>query len=804
MLVSYKWLNDYIKVTEDPVKLADQISRTGIETEEVFRRDEGQKKIVVGHVLECVPHPNSDHLHICQVDVGESEPYQIVCGAPNVAAGQYVIVALPNSWIAGHTKIKKSKMRGEVSMGMICALQEIGFPDSVAPKEYASGIWVFAEPHTPGESVFPLLGMDDPVLNVDITPNRADTLGMHGAAWEIGAMLNEKPHFPEPRITETGADIHSLLQASVPDSSDAPSYNLRIVQDVQIKDSPLWLQVRLMNAGIRPINNIVDITNYVMLTYGQPLHAFDYDKLAQKEIVVRRAHAGEQLKTLDGNDHDLVPDDIVITDGQKPIALAGVMGGLETEVTDATKTVVFESAVFPPTPIRKTAQRYNLRSEASSRFEKGTNHADVLTALTYAAQLAGEIADAQTAKGVLSPTAMKVLPTVVDISIDRINHVLGTQLTVDQVRTIFDRLGFGVDEADGLFTVSVPPRRWDISIEADLIEEVARLYGYDNLPSTLPQATTTVARHTPIQKLIRYSQRTLLAAGLNEAISYALVNEQEAGQYVQAHSVPTKIDWPMTKDHVALRQSLIPGLMDDLAYNIAHSVKNVQLFEQGRVFLKDDAQTVRPNEVEYLAGLISGEWQSRAWDTATQAADFYLVKGIVEDLLAPLRLSAPVHYAATDQYPEMHPGRTANIFLGDTLIGFIGEVHPAQTAAINASDTFVFQLDLDILLNAAKTPLLATPAPKYPAVTRDIALQLPETVTNAQVLAVIHEHGGAFLEDVQLFDVYKGDKLPAGTQSLAYTLTFRNPEATLTEDEVNKTFQKVSDELVDALHAEIR
>jgi phenylalanyl-tRNA synthetase beta chain len=804
VLVSYKWLNDYLPVTEDPIKLADQISRTGIETEEVFLREKGMKKIVVGHVLESVPHPNSDHLHICQVDVGDTEPYQIVCGAPNVAAGQYVIVALPGSWIAGHTKIKKSKMRGEVSMGMICALQEIGFPEAVVPKAYANGIYVFNEPHTPGESVFPLLGMDDPVLNLDITPNRADTLGMHGSAWEIGAMLNEKPHFKEPHAVENGDEITTLLKAAVPDQADAPSYHLRLVQNVQVKESPQWLQVRLWNAGIRPINNIVDITNYVMLEYGQPLHAFDYDKLARKEIVVRHARQGEQLTTLDGNDHDLVPDDIVITDGETPIALAGVMGGLSTEVTEGTHTVVFEAAVFPPTPIRKTAQRYNLRSEASSRFEKGTNHADVLPALTHAAQLAEEIADAKTAKGILSPTAMQVLPVIVDISIDRINHVLGTQLSVDMVRDIFDRLGFDVQEADGLFTVSVPPRRWDISIEADLIEEVARLYGYDNLPSNLPEATTTVAKFTPIQQLIRYSKRTLLAAGLNQAISYALVNEHEVTQYIQTNSVPTRIDWPMTKDHVALRQSLIPGLMDDLAYNIAHSVKNVALFEQGRVFLKDDAATVRPNEVEYLAGLVSGDWQSRAWDTATQPADFYLVKGMVDELLAPLRLSAAVRYVATDRHPEMHPGRTADIFLGDALLGFVGEVHPAQTAAIHAADTFIFQLNLDLLLNAAKTPLQAVPAPKYPAVTRDIALQLPEDVTNAQVLAIIHDQAGAFLEDVQLFDVYKGDKLPAGTQSLAYTLTFRNPEDTLKEEQVNAAFKQVSDALVSDLHAEIR
>ncbi|MFT8339740.1 MAG: phenylalanine--tRNA ligase subunit beta, partial [Schleiferilactobacillus harbinensis] len=309
---------------------------------------------------------------------------------------------------------------------------------------------------------------------------------------------------------------------------------------------------------------------------------------------------------------------------------------------------------------------------------------------------------------------------------------------------------------------------------------------------------------TPIQQLIRYSKRTLLAAGVNQAISYALVNEHEVTQYVQTNSVPTQIDWPMTKDHVALRQSLIPGLMDDLAYNIAHSVKNVALFEQGRVFLKDDAATVRPNEVEYLAGLVSGDWQSRAWDTATQPADFYLVKGMVDELLAPLRLSAAVRYVATDRHPEMHPGRTADIFLGDALLGFVGEVHPAQTAAIHAADTFIFQLNLDLLLNAAKTPLQAVPAPKYPAVTRDIALQLPEDVTNAQVLAIIHDQAGAFLEDVQLFDVYKGDKLPAGTQSLAYTLTFRNPEDTLTEEQVNAAFKQVSDALVSDLHAEIR
>ncbi|KRN29716.1 phenylalanyl-tRNA synthetase beta chain protein [Lactobacillus selangorensis] len=803
MKVSYQWLQEYLPVKATPAELADNESRTGLEVTDVKVPADGLKKIVVGHVLECVPHPNSDHLHICQVDIGEDEPTQIICGAPNVAAGQYVIVALPSARIAGNVKIKKGKMRGEASNGMLCALQEIGFPESVVPKEFVNGIYVFPNAETPGDSVFPLLGMDDAILDYDITPNRADCMSMRGVAWETGAMYNEVPTFKEPELTEGTTPIADLLTAAVNDEKDAPSYQLRVLQNVDIKPSPLWLQIRLWNAGIRPINNIVDVTNYIMLTYGQPMHAFDYDKLQSDKILVRRAHDGESLTTLDGNDHDLTEEDIVITDGTKPVALAGVMGGLATEITADTKNVVLESALFQPTLVRKTAQRYNLRSEASSRFEKGINTATINEALDAAAALMNQFAGGEVAQGHLSASSIEPLSVGIDISIDRINHVLGTALDVPTVLGIFKQLGFPTHESDGLFSVSIPPRRWDIHIDADLIEEVARIYGYDNLPSTLPTGDMTLGHLTRKQQEIRGTRRYLESAGLTEAISYSLTTAEKAQQFTLTDSALTKLDFPMTQDHAYLRQNLITGLLEDLAYNLARKQNDVAFYEQGRVFLKEDDATIRPDEVEYVAGAFTGLVRQRNWNQTKEAVDFYYAKGVVDGLLKQYHLAAPVRYEAV-QKPEMHPGRTAAIYVGDVYVGFVGEVHPETAKAYEVKTTYVFELNLDLVLAQDRQKVVSQPTAKFPAVTRDVALQVAKEVTNEQIMDVITKNGGRFLTSVKLFDVYAGEKIAHGEKSLAYTLTYQNAKATLTEDEVNKAFAKVVDHLESDLDAKIR
>ncbi|MGK4178933.1 phenylalanine--tRNA ligase subunit beta [Lapidilactobacillus dextrinicus] len=804
MKISYQWLNQFVDTKQiDPQELADQVSLTGIEVASVIAPDAGLKKIVVGHVLSTKPHPDSDHLTLCQVDIGAEEPVQIVCGAPNVAADQYVIVALPGSRIADNVKIKRGKMRGEASEGMICALQEIGFSDSVVPKEFQEGIYVFPEPKPVGELVFKYLGMDDRLIDFDITPNRADTLGMHGAAWEVGAMLHQHPKFPTVEVNESNTKTSDLLRVTVENQDKVPQYLLKVVQDVQIQPSPLWLQIRLWNNGVRPINNVVDITNYVMLEYGQPLHAFDYDKLTSHEILVRQARDQEKLITLDGEERELVAEDIVITDGQKPVALAGTMGGLDSEITTQTKNIVIESAVFDRTSVRKTAQRHNLHTEATTRFEKGIDESATEEALQRAAQLMTDLANGQSSQGVL--VGNQVVPAAKEILVDpkHVNHVLGTAISAEQMAAIMTDLGFTHQGQADKLLVTVPIRRWDIAIEADLVEEIARLYGYDKLPSTLPVGTQTIGHFNKKQTLIRKVKKLLLANGLDEVVSYALVNESEAGRFTYQPSADIKLSWPMTQDHAYLRQNLISGLLNDLKYNLARKQANVQIFEQGNIFqqINDGEQ---PKETPTLAALWTGTVNEDSWLGKTQAVDFYYAKGVLTDLFRNLGIAELVTYQADDTIAELHPGRTAKIMLGEQVLGFVGELHPTFQHELDLPETYVMQLDLDVILNQELPMLVSQAAPKYPAIERDLALIVDQKVTNAAVVEAIKLAAGKYLTNVQIFDVFTGENIGVHKQSLAYRLHFQNPDATLTDDQVTNAMTKVATKLQDDFAAQIR
>ena len=803
MDVSYQWLKELVDVPVDADTLGEKVSRTGIEVDSVTHLGAGLKKIVIGKVMDLIDHPDSDHLHIAQVDTGDDELRQIVCGAPNIEKGQTVIVAMPGARIADNQKIKRGKMRGVVSDGMICALQELGFSDAIAPKAYSDGIYVFNEDLKPGSDALVALGWDDSILDFEITPNRADALGMRGVAWEVGATYNKTPHFNDQPVVEGDKPVEDYLTAKVDDVKDAPSYQMRVVDGVKIQDSPLWLQRRLWNAGVRPINNIVDVTNLIMLGYGQPLHAFDYNKLENHEILVRRAHDKEALTTLDGNDHELDSEDIVITDGLKPIALAGVMGGLNSEITDETTTVVIESACFAPTNIRKTALKYNLRSQASSRFEKGINVADINNALDEAARLMAELGNGTVAKGHLSASAIEPKDTIVKITLDRINHVLGTDFDEALVTDLFKRLGFGVETHDGEFAVAVPPRRWDIAIDSDLIEEVARLYGYDNLPSTLPTTTMTIGQFTPKQARLRRTRKILEGLGLSQAITYSLVNAEEAHQFAIESSEGTKVSWPMTQDHAVLRENLIAGLINAEQYNVARKQADLALYEQGRVFLRKPGH-VRPEEHEYVAGLFTGNLTSKNWHQQAESVDFYYVKGVVDHLLGDYRLDQPVEYVALKDDPQLHPGQSAKLVLAGETIGLIGRLHPGFEHAEGLPETYVFELNLEALMNADRSEMAAKPAPKFPEMTRDIAILVDQAVENAAIVKVIEQVGGKFLRDVTLFDVYAGANIEGHKKSLAYTLTYRRDDQTLTEDEVNAAFEKVTTALHDELGATIR
>lgn len=806
MLVSYKWLNKYLDLSAvTPKELADKMSVTGIEVEGITVPEEGLKKIVVGEVKECVPHPDSDHLSICQVDIGEEELSQIVCGAPNVKAGIKVIVALPNSRIAGNVKIKKGKMRGQVSNGMICALQEIGYPDSVVPKEYAEGIYYLPQEAVNGEPVFSYLDMDDSIIELSITPNRADALSMRGVAYEVGAIYRQTPHFAEEELVEAARSAKDKIKVKVEDPEAVPAYQIRIIEGVKIQSSPQWLQNILMNEGIRPINNVVDITNYILLLFGQPLHAFDYDRLGSQEIVVRQAKATEKIVTLDGETRELTPENLVITNGEQPVALAGVMGGLDSEITETTTTVALEAALFDPISIRRTAKQFNLRSESSARFEKGINQATVAEACDVAAAMIVSLAGGEVLQGAVAGSTYQVEDVTVTITLSRINHYLGTDLTVKEVNEIFEALGFGYQSEGETFTVTVPPRRWDIKIEADIIEEVARIYGYDRLPSTLPSGETVAGSLTQEQATTRKIRTLLEDSGLHEAISYALTTEEKSRQFTIKDSLVTRLDWPMSEDRSVLRMNLISGLLDDVNYNVARKNSDVAFYEVGRVFYQEnDPLTHLPQEVKHVALALTGTWQDKSWQTQAEVVDFYTIKGLLENLFEQLGIATEISYQATDSLKDMHPGRTAEIYLGETVIGFVGQVHPNTAKEYDVPETYVAEFDLSSVIEAAQKGMTFHAVTKFPSVSRDIAMLVAETVTNQEIVTVIQSAAGKFLTDIQLFDVYQGKNIEEGHKSMAYSLTFENPEATMTDEEINRSMTKIEKALSETVGANIR
>lgn len=805
MKVSYDWLNEYLDLDVEPRDLAEKIARTSVDINDVYSLSDGLKKLVVGKVETCEPHPDSDHLHVCSVNVGEEEPLQIVCGAPNVAAGQKVIVALNGARIANNQKIKRGKIRGIESNGMLCALQEIGFSDRIAPKAYEAGIYILPDDAKPGESVFSYLGMDDTIIDTDVTPNRGDMLSIYGNVNDIAAFYNLKSHFKEVAVEENDDQATAdLINAEISDNKIAPTYKLRVIKGVQIQDSPLWLQIRLWNSGIRPINNVVDVTNYVLLKYGQPLHSYDYDKLPNHDISVRHARAGEKFVTLDDEEQALNENDIVVVSGDQPVALAGTMGGQATAVSGDTTTVALEAAIFDSVMVRKQARRLDLHSESSMRFERGINPATVETALNEAAQLIAQLAGGTVTKGIVTGSEKPAEDKNIELSLAKINHVLGTDLKMEDVTSVFDRLAFPNKlTSNDTVLVTVPARRWDISLPADLYEEVARIYGYDNLPESLPVMTRNHGGLSPRQRFIRATRHDFEGMGLNQAISYSLTTIDKAKQFqIDPVAEPMKLDFPMSSDHVATRMSIISGLLIDIAYNVARNVNNVALYEEGRVFIPRGGE--RPEEQEHVAGAITGQLLNNSWHVADQPVDFFQVKGMLECYLHNMGIAGKVEYVADRSREEMHPGRTANILIDGDLVGFVGQVHPQTAKEYKVPETYVFELNLEQLMKSKKIENEYTPISKFPTITRDIALLVDTNVTNEEIVDLIKQYGGAFLKDVHLFDVYSGAHLSSGKKSLAYTLTYQDTNATLTEDQVNQAFAKVTNRLQEQLNAEIR
>ncbi|MDY4511501.1 phenylalanine--tRNA ligase subunit beta [Streptococcus hyovaginalis] len=801
MLVSYKWLKELVDIDVPSSELAEKMSTTGIEVEGVEIPAEGLSKLVVGHVISCEDVPET-HLHLCQVDTGDEEPRQIVCGAPNVKAGIKVIVALPGARIADNYKIKKGKIRGMESLGMICSLQELGLPESIIPKAFSDGIQILPEDAVPGDSIFPYLDLDDEIIELSITPNRADALSMRGVAHEVAAIYGKSVHFPEKAVTEDAKKASQVIDVAIA-SDKVLTYASRVVENVTVAPSPQWLQNLLMNAGIRPINNVVDVTNYILLYFGQPMHAFDLDKFEGNQIMARDARDGETLVTLDGEERQLTSDDVVITVADKPVALAGVMGGKDTEIDNASKTVVLEAAVFDGKSIRKTSSRLNLRSESSSRFEKGINFDTVTEALDFAAAMLEELAGGTVLAGCVQAGSLPTEPVEVSTSLDYVNVRLGTALTYSDIEDVFAKLGFGLSGSAESFTVAVPRRRWDISIQADLVEEIARIYGYDNLPTTLPEAAGTAGELTSTQKLRRKVRTIAEGSGLTEVISYALTTPEKAVAFNSTPSQLTELMWPMTQERSVLRQNMTAGLLDIVAYNVARKNKNLALYEIGKVFEQTgNPKEDLPNEINTFAMALTGLVTEKDFQTAATPVDFFYAKGIVDMIVDQLGLD--VTFVAEKEMTNMHPGRTAAIILNDVPVGFVGQVHPQTAKDYDIPETYVAELNLSAIEAALTSDLVFAEITKYPAVSRDIALLLNQEISHQAILDAIEAAGVKRLTAVKLFDVYAGDNIEVGKKSMAYSLTFQNPNDNLTDEEVAKYMEKITKSLADKLEAEIR
>ena len=793
MRVSKNWLSEYIDLSKySDSELFKQIN-FHINEIESYKPMVNATNLTVGRVLECVKHPDSDHLHVCKVEVGNNEVLQIVCGAPNVDKDELVIVALVGALLQGEFKIKPSKIRGVESNGMLCSLQELGIEEKYVPEAYKNGIYNFKEGTVkPGDDPLKAVGLDDTVIDLELTSNRSDLLSIEGVAYDLAAALNEKINIKKVNLDLI--DKKNPISVKV-DTNNCYKYLLRYVEGVKIKESPMWMKARLVASGIRPINNVVDITNYVLMELGQPLHSFDADKLGNT-ILVRQANNGEKLVTLDNIERSLVDTDIVITNGKDPICVAGVMGGLSTEVDNNTKNIALEAAYFEPLSIRKTSTRLGLKSESSIRFERKIDYDRVERALDYACELLIKYADAKVYKEVSSDIKVTLPKKYVTINAEKINSVLGTDLSDKYVNEIFDRLNYTYEKNNLDYKILIPSRRMDLEESCqDIIEDVARINGYDNIPTTIAK-TRDRGYLTYSQKRIRLVRQILAYMGLNEVVNYSLIKESDLGLYLSDDDLkePVKVLMPLTEDRAVMREMLLNGVIENIAYNRARKNDDISIFEIGNVHTKD-------KEVMHLAIALNGVTASQEWHGDRVVAGFYILKGIIESLFEKLNFS--VSYQKTNDVKSFHPGRSAYIYHGKNRIGIIGELHPRFAKDHDCKGTVALEIDLTDLINE-NNGLKYESINKFPSVTRDIAIVVKQDISADMVLNVIKNTGKKSISNIKLFDLYTGENVGSDEKSLAFSITFEDKTKTLETKEVDELVERILNKLSKELNARLR
>ena len=806
MKASLQWMNEYVPLdlNRPAQELADELTQAGIPVEEVLSMDPGLKKIYTGKIVEITKHPDADKLQVCQVQClsedGEEITKQIVTAATNVAVGQIVPVAYHKSRLADGTEIKKGKLRGVVSEGMFCSVAEFGISSDLVRPEEAQGIYIFPEGTPIGLDIKEALMLDDTVYEFELTANRADCFSMVGLSREFGIMTNQKALFPVIMVNENGESIEGKASVAIEAHDLCTRFTSRLVTNVTIEPSPLWMQNRLRNSGIRPINNVVDVTNYVMLELGQPMHAYDYDCVADHTLIARRAKAGETLTTLDGNERELNESMLIIADTKGPIGVAGVMGGLTSEVTDKTTNVLFEAAVFNGPSIRRTSKALGMRSEASGRFERGVNHKYTAYAIDRAAQLLQQICPScKVSVGVIDVYPEPVEQRTVTFTAEQINDYLGTSIEKDRMVDILTKLEFGITESGDTIEALVPTWRDDVTVMPDIAEEVARIVSYDNIAPTIPVAILSSGGMTPKKALTKEVTHYLAHAGLSQIITFSFMHKDGLTNMMLPEGdnryTAIPILNPISEEFPYMRTTLVPAVIEAAKRNIAQQNKDLWLFETANVYEpKTLPLTEVPHERPMACGIMMGKVTEAAWNQAQRDTDFYDVKGVVDGLLAKLGLTQYDIQPSSESY--YHPGVSAHYTVNGVTVANYGELHPQVVKNFDLSGkVYMFEIDLEAVLSITVPSFRYQSFSKFPGTSRDLAIVAPVSVTSGDIVALIKEHGGEYLESVSIFDVYEGEHIEAGYRSLAYNLQFRSMEGTLNDEDIDGAIQAIIDAL---------
>ena len=788
MKLSRKFVEDYIDL--DPKLKIEQIAEdmTGIGNEYDYAgKFVDCTNLVVGEVLKCTLHPDSDHLHVCEVNVGK-EILNIVCGAPNVREGLKVIVALDGAHLPGGD-IKKGKIRGVESNGMLCSIAELGLESKFLEEKDKNGICELPLDSKVGDDALQVLGYDDDVIDFELTSNRGDLLSILGMAYELGALYHKPVKEMDLTYQENDKDINDLFHLDI-ETSNCSLFLAKRVENVEIKESPDFIKKRLMASGIRPINNVVDISNYVMLETGQPLHFYDADSLGDT-LIVRMARDGEQLTTLDHTQRELSSEDIVIANKKEAVGLAGVMGGFSTEVEENTKNILIEAAIFDRVKVRKTSKKI-LRSEASSRFEKGLDPKRTYMAIQRSCHLLEKYASASVVSGMVEYNQETMEDKMISLDYEKIGKVLGIEIPIDEVTSIFESLGFKVSLKNHIFEVVVPSRRLDIAIAEDLIEEVGRMYGIDRIEGKLPTLDARVGTYSKVYRDIKHKMADL---GLNETCSYSLIPNSEVYKFSKDQFECITLDAPMTLERDTLRYSLLYSLKEIYLYNKAHNQSNISIFEMGKGFYKQGNEY---KEEMKLAGFLAGDYYV---DIPGEKVDFYTVKGICEELLDYLGYQGRYSFVKNDSIPlELHPGQSASIIVQGKEVGVLGRIHPN----VMKDEAYAFEMNLEQLLSFHASKMIYQEIPKFPSMEKDFAVVVDKSVLSGDIISMIKKNGAKILTDVQIFDVYEGDQIDSSKKSLAFKLTFQDSSRTLTDEEVMKVFNQVIDKVTTTFHATLR